>query len=1099
MKTKFSGILTLLLAFVVQLSFAQEKTISGTVSDETGLPLPGTTVLVKGTSSGVSSDFDGNYAIKASQGATLIFSFVGYTSQEIVVGSSNTINVTMTEDAAKLEEVLIVGYGTSTKQSFAGTATTVTSENLEIKNVSNLSQALAGEVAGVTVINTSGQPGTTSTIRIRGFGSVNGNRNPLYVVDGVPLISSDRDSDGNTYSSGVLNSINPSDIESTTVLKDATATAIYGSRGANGVILITTKNGSRKDTYIEAEVKSGINTQIIPRYNVIKSPEEYIGYAWEGLYNRAVISGQADPVSYTNANFFGAGYLDPGYNMWNVDTPGQLIDPATHKVREGVTRRYTPMLYSDAAFDSGYRNEGSLRMGGGNDKSKYYFSLGYLNDDGYAINTGYDRYTSRLNLDSDIKDWLNVGANISYAYAESKNNGQTVGSENLFEFADKMAPIFPVYLRDDNYQLVNDPIFGGYVYDFGNISGYRARNNADGLNPIGTASYDKVGFKRHEVSGNFSMNIKFTEDLTFETRYGMQYSIERYHNYGNPFYGGSSTGENPGSLFARDRERISSNFLQLLRYKKQFGDHSFEVLGAHESQEYTLKQTSQSKALVVVDGLLELDNFLFNLSPPSGFSEGTTLESYFSQINYDYKDKYYLTASIRTDGSSRFINDKWGTFGSVGAAWVASNEDFLKSDFLTFLKLKTSYGITGDQDGISYYDGYDTYNTSNVGGIAISPADNGNPDLTWETSKMFQAGLEFSLGTFLDGNIDYYQKRTVDQFFDRRVGPSAGIAIIKVNDGELTNQGLEFDLTTHLVDTKNFKLNLGFNGEILANKLTAMPIDPATGAPKYLDNSATYYGYSEGRSIFDFYMREWAGVDPADGSPMWYQYYDDKNDNGILDSGEGDFSVVDGDEPNQTGSIVEYEKRVADANIKKTTTHTYADATQVYVNKSAIPDLRGAFRLGASLKNWTFSTQFTYSIGGWAYDAQYGELMSDRFGTLGNNYHSDIADRWMQPGDITNVPRLSDGYDQNSTATSTRFLTKTDYIALNNAMIGYNFPQKFLADSGISSVNIWASGDNLFVKSAREGFNPTTSETGNTGRRLYAPLTTFTMGVRVKF
>ncbi|GAA4293413.1 SusC/RagA family TonB-linked outer membrane protein [Aestuariibaculum suncheonense] len=1074
MKTKFSGILALLLVLIVQLTYAQEKTISGTVSDETGLPLPGTTVLVKGTSSGVSSDFDGNYSIKASQGATLVFSFVGYTTQEVIVGTSNTVNVTMLEDAAKLEEVVIVGYGTSTKQSFAGTAQTVKSENLEIKNVSNVSQALAGEVAGVTVINTSGQPGTTSTIRIRGYGSVNGNRDPLYVVDGVPY-------------NGGLNSINPADIKSTTVLKDATATAIYGSRGANGVILITTKTGSANDSYIELDVKSGINTQIIPRYDVIKSPEEYIGYVWEGIYNRGDITGSADPVAYANSRLFTNNYVAPGYNMWNVANGGELIDPATHMVRDGVTRKYTPRLYADEAFDSAFRNEGSLRMGGGNDKSKYFFSLGFLNDDGYAKNTSYDRYTSRLNLTSDVKEWLEVGANMGYSYSESLNNGQTVGSENVFEFADKMAPIFPVYLRDDNGNLVPDPIFGGNQFDYGTVSGFRDRPNANNLNPIASSIYDYVGFKRHDFNGNVNMNIKFTDHLTLETRYGTQYSMERYKNYSNPFYG-TATGDG-GNLFTRDRERLSSNFLQLLRYKNDFGNHSLEVLAAHENNEYTFRESTQYKGKVVLDGLLELDNFISNLSPPTGFNEGATIESYFGQVNYDYNDKYYLTGSIRRDGSSRFVNDKWGTFGSVGAAWVISNEDFLDSNLFTFLKLKASYGITGDQAGVDYYSGYDTFNSGILGGeISISAADNGNPDLTWETSKMFQTGVEFTLGTFLDGSIDYYNKLTDNLIFERRVGPSQGIAIITVNDGELKNQGIEFDFTGHIFNKNNFKLDVGVNGEIIKNEIAMMPIEPSTGLPRILDTSPGDYAYSKGSSIYDFYLREWAGVDPADGAPMWYQYFNDSNDNGILDSGEESITT-----------LTPYLSENPDANIAKRVTRTYSQATDKYVGKSGIPDVRGAFRIGGELGNFNFSTQFTYSIGGYAIDYQYGELMSDRFGAVGNNYHRDIAGRWTMPGDITNIPRLADGIDQNSTSTSTRFLTKTDYLALNNAMIGYTLPSKFLENTPISYVNLWASGDNLFIKTARDGFNPTVTEDGSSTRRIYAPLTTFTLGVRVKF
>jgi TonB-linked SusC/RagA family outer membrane protein len=995
--------------------------------------------------------------------------------QEVTVGASNTINVVMEADIAALDEVLVVGYGTSTKQSFAGTAKTVKQEQLEIKNVSNISQALAGEVAGVTVINTSGQPGTASTIRIRGYGSVNGNRNPLYVVDGVPF-------------TGSINSINPADIASTTVLKDATATAIYGSRGANGVIMITTKKGSKTDSFIEVDVKTGINTQIIPRYDVIKSPEEYIGYVWEGIYNRAAKTGNADPVGFANSNLFTDNYVPAGYNMWNVADGGELIDPITRTVRPGVTRKYSPGLYEDAAFDSAFRNEGSIRMGGGDENSDYFVSLGYLNDDGYAINTGYDRYTARLNLNSDIREWLTIGANIGYAYSESLNNGQIAGSENVFEFADKMAPIFPVFLRDDDGNLVADPIFGGNQYDYGAVSGFRARPNANNLNPIASANYDYRGSKRNELNGNLSMNIKITDKLTLETRYGQQYSMDRYKDYANPFYG-TAVGDG-GNIFVVDTERTTTNFLQLLRYRNQFGDHSLEVLAAHENNEFTFKESTQYKGLVVVDGLLELDNFVTNLSPATGFTASNTLESYFGQVNYDYLDKYYLTGSVRRDGSSRFVNDKWGTFWSVGGAWVASNEDFLSgSNLFTFLKLKASYGITGDQAGVGRFSGYDTYTTSLVGGgISIAPLDNGNPDLTWESSNMFQAGIEFSLGSFLDATIDFYDKRTDNLIFDRRVGPSQGIAIITVNDGELANQGLEFDITGHLVSTKDFRLDLGVNGEMINNEIITMPLEPSTGLPRILDTSAGSYAYSQGSSIYEFYLREWAGVDPSDGAPMWWQYFNDSNGNGVLDGDED--TIL---------SLTPYLDENPNAVVEKQITKTYANATDKYIGKSGIPDLRGAMRLNMQYKNWNFSTQFTYSIGGWALDNQYAELMSDRFGAVGNNFHTDISQRWQQPGDVTNVPVLSDNLVVNGTSNSTRFLTKTDYLALNNAMIGYTVPSKFLKNTGLKNVNLWASGDNLLIKTARNGFNPTTSETGNSGRRLYAPLTTFTMGVRVKF
>ncbi len=1075
MKKRLNGLLTLLLVLVVQLGFAQEKTVTGTVLDEDGLPLPGVNVIEQGTSNGVQTNFDGEFTLSIEVGDVMVFSYLGFATKEVAVTSADVYDVVLSVDAAALDEVVVVGYGTATKRSFAGTATTVDAENLEVKAYSNISQALAGEVAGVNVINTSGQPGTTSTIRIRGFGSVNGSRTPLYVVDGVPF-------------SGSINSINPSDIKSTTILKDATATAIYGARGANGVVLITTKTGSSAaEDYIEVDVRTGVNDQIIPRYDVVRSPEEYIGYVWEGIYNRAVIEGSANPVDVANANLFSDNYVPAGYNLWNVANGAELINPETRMVRDGVTRRYNPESFADEAFDSAIRTEANVRFGGGDEQTTYFASVGYLNDDGYAVNTGYDRYTTRLNVKSDVKEWLEIGANIGYTFSESLNNGQTVGSENVFEFADKTAPIFPVFLRDDNFQKIEDPIYGGFLYDYGSSSNFRTRPQSDNLNPIGSALYDFNGTDRHELNGNFSLNLDITDNLTFETRFGAQYYMDRFISASNPFYG-TSVGEG-GSLFKRDREVLTTNFLQLFRYNNQFGNHTIEALAAHESNDFEFDEDTQFKTKVVLPGLYELNNYIVNAQPPTGFNEGRSIESYFGQINYDYDDKYYLTGSVRRDGSSRFVNEKWGTFGSVGAAWVVTNEDFLyNNDIISFLKLKASYGITGDQAGVGFYSGFNTFDLGNLNGnISVSVLDNGNPDLTWETSRQLQAGVEFSLGRWLDGSVDYYVKDTDNLIFDRRVGPSQGIAIITVNDGELRNSGLEFNLTGHLVDSKDFKLDLNVNGEILNNEILTMPLEPSTGEPRILDRSNAPYAYSEGRSIFDIYTREWAGVDPANGAPLWYQYFDDVNGNGTFD---GDDVAIQ--------TMVPYLADNPDANVQKTITDTYVDATEKYIGKSGIPDVRGGVRLNATWKNFNFSTQMLYSFGGYAIDFQYAELMSDRFGAVGNNYHTDIANRWQRPGDITNVPRLADAFDPRAASTSTRFLTKTDYLAINNAIVGYTLSGDKLGDA-VNSLNIFVSGDNLFAKTAREGFLPYTSESGNSGRRLYAPLTTFTMGVRVKF
>ncbi|EDP72215.1 putative outer membrane protein, probably involved in nutrient binding [Flavobacteriales bacterium ALC-1] len=1080
MKLKLTWLLTLFMAFVMQFSFAQEKTVTGTVTTASdGLPLPGASVLVKGTNKGQQTDFDGKYTIQVNQGDVLVVSYVGMKTTEMTVGASNTYDVAL-EDDSTLDEVVVVGYGTTTKKAYAGTATVVKSENIETKNFSNVSQSLAGEAAGVTVINTSGQPGSTSTIRIRGFGSVNGNRAPLYVVDGVPY-------------SGSLNAINPSDIKSTTILKDATATAIYGSRGANGVILITTKGGSATESYIEVDVRTGINTQLIDRYDVITDPEEFIGYVWEANVNRQILTGDADPVGTVNNTLFTT-LINPVYNMWNVANGAELIDPATAQVRPGVTRKFTPKNFQEESFNPAYRTEVNLRMGGGNEDVKYFISGGYLDDSGYIINSGFRRYTTRLNVNAKVRPWFKIGANLGYTYSETRSNGQTNGAENLFEFADKMPPIYGVFLRDDNQELVADPIFGGFQYDYGSISAInngfapRARPASDGLNPIASALYDFVGTDRHEVNGSFNATINVAKGLTFETTFGAQYSNQIFKSASNQFYGGGAP--NGGNFFQRNTETLTMNFLQLLRYRTSFGNHSLEILAAHESNEFEQSFITGSKSKAVVPGIYELNNYIIDANPSTGFRQGRTLESYFGQVNYDFDKKYFLTGSIRRDGSSRFANDKYGTFGSVGAAWILSNEDFLSdSNLFTYLKLKGSYGVTGDENGVGFYTGIDTFNASNLGGsIAIAPNTFENPELTWETAKQYQVGVEFGLGNWLDGSIDYFVKDTENLIFPRRNPPSTGVAVITVNDGVLRNFGLEFDLTGHIIRKDDFTLDLSVNGSMYDNEITTMPIEPSTGLPKILDRQGNF-AYAKGRSIYDFYIREYAGVDPADGFPMWNQYYDDVNGDGIFDA--GDTAIQ---------SMTDYLNANPDANVEKTVTKTYASATEKFNEKSGIPDVAGAFRLSARYKNWNLSTQFTYSIGGYAFDGQYRELIHDNnSGISGTNRHVDIRDRWRQPGDITSVPRIADRVIPNVSSGSTRFLIKRDYLALNNVLLGYTLSSKFLDKTGLDLVNLYVSGDNLFIKSKRTGYNPSTSQNGGSGRGFYAPLTTFTLGVKLKF
>ena len=1070
MKTRLNGILTLLLVLIVQISFAQEKTVSGTVSDNSGA-LPGVSVLIKGTTTGTETDFDGKYTIKVKTGDVISFSYLGYVTLERTVGSSNTINVTLAEDSNVLDEVVVVGYGTSTKQSFTGTAKVVKAAVLENKSVSNISQALAGEIAGVNVITSSGQPGTSATVRIRGFGSVNGNRAPLYVVDGVPFF-------------GALNSINPSDIESTTVLKDATATAIYGARGANGVILITTKTGKNGVSTMEVDVKTGVNFSLIPRYDLITSPEEYIEVAWASMGGRGENFGN-DAATYANTYLFSSRGIDPKYNLWNVASASELIDPTTGKVRSGVTRKYNPENWQDLGFQSSIRTEANLKMSGGNDKTKYFSSFGYLDDIGYVINSKFKRVSTRLNLTHKPKEWLTASTSLGYTLGETVNNGQTNDSGSIFWFADNIPSIYPVYERDANGALIPDLVYGGNVFDYGVGRGFGALTNS-----IGDATHNFRGNKRHSLNGNFSFDIKFSENLSFQTKYGIQYYNQISNTYNNPFYGSGAPADVAGSLTKGFNTAVAQNFLNMFTYKNTFGDHSIQVLLAHETNQWKRSTSSVRKTTIVNlnNGITDLDNYIKAPTPASGQTDETALESFFAQANYNFNGKYFATGSIRRDGSSRFANQKWGTFGSVGLAWLVSEEDFFSDvSVVDYLKAKVSYGLVGDQAGVGFYSGQDTYSINNLdGGISLGVRAKQNPDLTWETSKMFQAGIEFGiLKNRIEGSFDYYLKDTDDLIFNRRVGPSVGDALLTVNDGSLRNSGFEFDVTGHIIDKKDYKLDFTINGAALSNELTAMPIDPATGEQKVLDQNGNY-GRAVGHSIFDFYMREWAGVDPSDGSAMWNQYYHDANGNNMLDAGEG------------IQSLAEYKSANPSNAISKTITKTYADATEKYIGKSVIPAVSGAFRLNAKIHNFDISTQFRYSIGGHAYDFSYSDLLAnDQIGN--NNWHKDIQNRWKQPGDISDIPKLKSNLDTRVNAASSRFVQSSDYLTLNNVRIGYSLPNKFIQGKGISNVNIWLSGDNLFLLSARQGFNPSTSETGASQRYNYAPLTTLSLGVRVKF
>jgi TonB-linked SusC/RagA family outer membrane protein len=684
-------------------------------------------------------------------------------------------------------------------------------------------------------MNTSGQPGTIATVRVRGLGSVNGNRDPLYVVDGVPY-------------SGIISGINASDVASMTVLKDAAATAIYGSRGAAGVIVITTMTGRGKQPFIEVDGKFGSNMSLLPRYDVVKSPEAYIGLSWEAAYNSAVLAGNANPTAAANTLLFGPSGIATGYNLWNVATIADLIDPATRTVKAGVTRKYDPELWSDYGFQPSQRTETNIKMGGGDAKTNYYTSLGYLNDKGYSINSDFKRLTFRVNVTHEVKPWLSTTFNANYSNAITNNNGQGSSSNSIFWFVDNIPTIYPLFLRDlTTGAKVADPIFGGYQYDYGAGNAGRSRGFGGLTNSIADAIYNTSRNTRNELSGNASIKVKFSKDLTLDNRLGMQYYSNLAVTRNNKFYG-SAASQN-GSLFQTRNERMNLNLLNMLRYAHRFGAHNVEVLAAHEATNYKNSTASAGGQNLVDNYGLELANAIVIIPGAVGSSNTTnTLESYFGQVNYDYAGKYYIAGTVRRDGSSRFIKGKtWGTFGSIGLGWEVTKEDFMKKgSLLKYLKLKASYGVLGDQSGVGDFQGYNQISINNLNDLpSFGVPVIGNPLITWESSKMLSVGAEFRLGSFLDGSVDYYVKNTTNLIFNRGVGISNGYASIVVNDGKLRNTGLEFELTGHIIKKRDFFVDLNVNGELPKNTIVDMPLDPTNGNLPQLINVQGNYAWDK--------------------------------------------------------------------------------------------------------------------------------------------------------------------------------------------------------------------------------------------------------------
>ncbi len=1052
MKLKLTWMLTLLMVFSIQFSFSQEKTISGEVTSAVdGLPLPGVNVIVKGTSIGAQTDFDGKYIIKAASGDVLVFSFVGMKQVEATVGTSNTVNIVMDEDVSALDEVIVVAYGTSSLEAFTGSASVIGSKDLNKRVVTSPIAAIEGKATGIQFTSASGQPGSSPGIVIRGVGTLNGSSDPLFIVDGVQY-------------DGALNTINQDDIASFTILKDAASTSLYGSRAANGVVLITTKSGNKGDIKVTASTQVGMVTRAIPAYDAI-TPGQYYETMWEALRNTSAAGG--DPA-YASANI----YNRLGYNPFNV--PNDQIVGVDGRLNPNASLIYNSLDWYDVLDRTGVRTNYNVNVSGGGEDHKIFFSASYLDEEGYVITTGYDRLTTRLKADFEVNDWITIGggANITVSNSVGPSSAGEGGIANPFAFAKNIGSIYPVYVNDLQGNIVFDEA-GRPVFDSGegfpdfNI-GSRPINQ--GRHALQELLLNDERDRDNTYGFRFYGDFKIIEGLNVKLTYGRDINEGLEKEYENNIIGDAQ----PTGRFSDDRfRRQIENFNQVITYTKSFNNiHNVNITLGHESLNRTFSDNNTLAIDQTAEGIFELDNFATPVSL-GGSTTNRTLEGYFARANYDYDNKYYISASVRRDGSSVFTNKKWGTFYSVGASWRVDQEAFMENvSFIDRLKLRASYGEVGndrlgsfDVNGVftrDFFLSQPRYSlTSNAGNPAIIWSDIGNADLQWETIESFDVALEFALfNNFLDGTIEYYKKNSSDLLYDLPIALSNGLNAFPNNVGDMFNSGFELGLTGHLVNNADFKWDLTLQASTFKNEITSLP-DPFVNGSKR---------WEVGRSRFDFYLLHTAGVDPDNGDQLFFMYEIDTDGNSVP---------------------------VLDASGNHETTNDWEETERAYTGARSIPDLLGSVSNSFSYKGFSLDVLLTYGIGGEFLDNGYSDMLHS--GAYGRSLHPDILRAWRQSGDITDVPRLQNGSTSLVRTQSTRFLTDASFWALKNVNLGYTFNNAITEKLGVDNLRLSLSGENLFLKSKRTGLDPQYNLAGTPEGDDFNPSRIVSLGLNVSF
>ena len=1026
---------------------AQTQTVTGVViSEEDGQPVIGASVRVENTQLGAITDVDGKFQIAnvPSSAKTLVVSYIGLQTQTVTIKPN--LRITMKSDSEVLDEVMVVAYGTAKKSSFTGSASTIDNKKLESRPITNVTKGLEGQATGVLTTSGSGQPGESASIVIRGYGSINASSSPLYVVDGIPY-------------NGTLSSINPADIESMTILKDASAGALYGARGANGVVMITTKQGKEGKTNVTWRSTVGWSSRALDEYDMVDQ-KEFVQLTYEALRNGYIFQNGyswADGEAAARASLSNTlgGEL---YNPFKNYTWDEIINPETGMVQADAVSAWNENWMDALQKDNAFRHEHQLSLSGGTEKTKYMFSLGYVNEDGILVTTGFQRYNARANITSTVTDWFKANLNTALTHSMmnfSDYSGSSVS--NVWYSAQFISPLFPMYIKDmDGNNVLGEN--GQPQLDYG--EGGRPGSYND-YNPLGGLVDDKADVRNDVASlrtgmtfGSDNDNFGVFKGLKLNINFGMDYRNLSQKSYMNMYHGNQATA---GGLLMKYNTRMQSyTFNQLLTWSRSFGLHNFDVLAGHEFYAYEYQYLSAGKTNLV-DGILELrpGTTLYNAD---SYTDNYRIESWLGRFNYNYDEKYYFDASFRTDGSSRFYKDnRWGTFWSVGGNWRVSKEAFMEDvEWVNNLSVKVSYGQQGNDDLGSYYAWQSLYNLSwsnsaQIGGM-VSTLE--NKKVTWEKNNNFNVGFEASLfDSRLSINAEYYNKKTTDMLLSYPMATSTGFNGYNANVGDMRNSGFEFEIKGTPIKTNDFTWNISWMGSTVKNKVLKLTAE----SPEIISG---IYSIKEGQEINTFYMAKSAGVDPATGAQLYWVYDKDENGNIINERISSDYSKA---------------------------------ANSKYYLGSRIPTLYGSLATDFSWKGFDLNILTTYSIGGKIYDSLYAGSMNNMYYNSGWNKHA--MRRWQKPGDITDVPRIEVA---GKYTTNDRFLVDASYFAIKNITLGYTLPKSWLSKAHMNSVRLFASVDNLALFTHLQGMDPQYNFSGSTDY-AYTPNKTWSLGVEVNF